>query len=301
MRTRTPFIAGLAPALLAATLSAAQAQAPASTLDHIVQTGRISIGYGESVSPFSYLDADGHPIGYSIDLCNRVAQLLQEQLSLPTLAIDYVRRTPSNRVALLDSGDIDIECVASTNTAERRKSVAFSIPHFLASVQFVALKDGGPRTIADLMGRSVASTQGTTVIGDLNAVNRAQNLNIAVVPTPDHQTAFDMMATGRVSAFAMDGTILSSMVANASDPGLYMLSAQGFGPPEPYGLMMRRDDAPFVEAVNAALAQIFSDGEIGSLYEKWFTMPIPPRGINLNLPMSDELAAAFAAPMPVAD
>lgn len=287
--------------LLLASMTAASGQAPASTLDRIAETGTIRIGYSPDSAPFSYLDADDTIIGYSIELCGRVAQLLQEQLGLAELDIVYVRRTPSDRVALLKNGDIDIECVASTNNAERRNSVAFSYPHFLTAVQFIALKDGGPHVVGDLKGRTVASTSGTTVIGELNAISREQNLNIAVVPTPDHETGFDLMATGRVSAFVMDGILLSTMAANAENPSLFAVSGDALGPPEPYGLMLRHDDAPFVAAVNAALLEIFTRGEIGPIYDRWFTKPIPPRGINLNLPMSAALEAAFAAPAVVGD
>lgn len=287
--------------LLLASVTAASAQAPASTLDRIAETGAIRIGYSPDAAPFSYTDTDGTVLGYSIELCDRVAQMLQQQLGLSELDIVYVRRTPSDRVALLKSGDMDMECVASTNNAERRKSVAFSYPHFLTAVQFVALKEGGPRVISDLKGRTVASTSGTTVITQINTASRVQNLNIAVMPTPDHETGFDLMATGRVSAFVMDGILLSTMAANAEEPSMFALSGDAFGPPEPYGLMLRLEDEPFQEAVNAALLEIFTTGEIGPIYDKWFTQPIPPRGINLDLPMSADLQAAFAAPAVVGD
>tara|TARA_R110002020_G_scaffold416251_4_gene625554 strand:+ start:475 stop:1377 length:903 start_codon:yes stop_codon:yes gene_type:complete len=291
----------VAAGLILATMGAAFAQAPASTLARIAETGTLRIGYSPDAAPFSYLDADGNVVGYSIDLCGRVAQSLQRQLGLDKLDVLYVRRTPSDRVALLQSGEIDIECVASTNNAERRKSVAFSYPHFVTAVRFVALKDGGPRFLADLKGRSVASTSGTTVIGEINAISRQQNLNIALMPAIDHETGFGLMATGRVSAFVMDGILLSNLVANADNPGLYQLSQDTVGPPEPYGLMMRRDDVAFKDAVNAILRQIFTDGEIEPIYDKWFTSPIVPRGVNLELPISEVLAAAFANPVEVGD
>lgn len=297
-RTARALLSGL---LLLVSATASSGQAPASTLDRIAETGTIRIGYSPDSAPFSYLDGDDTIVGYSIDLCKRVAELLQKQLGLAELDIAYVRRTPSDRVALLKNGDIDIECVASTNNAERRASVAFSYPHFLTAVQFIALKDGGPRVVADLKGRTVASTSGTTVISELNAISREQNLNIAVVPTPDHETGFDLMATGHVAAFVMDGILLSTMAANADDPSRYAVSSDAVGSPEPYGLMLRHDDAPFTEAVNAALFEIYTQGEIAAIYDQWFTNPIPPRGINLNLPMSAALQAAFATPTIVGD
>ncbi|MGV8831002.1 MAG: amino acid ABC transporter substrate-binding protein [Devosia sp.] len=287
--------------LLLDTAAGATAQAPVSTLDRIVETGTLRIGYSPDAAPFSYLDTDNTVVGYSIDLCVRVAELIQQQLGMDSLEIAYVRRTPSDRVALLQNGDIDIECVASTNNAERRNSVAFSYPHFMTAVQFVALKDSGLRTLADLKGRTVSSTSGTTVIGALNAASREQRLNIALMPTPNHETGFELMATGRVSAFVMDGILLSNMVANAQVPSRFQLSLDTVGPPEPYGLMVRHDDVAFKDAVNAALRHIFTGGEIAPIYKKWFTMPIGPQGINLQLPMSDLLAAAFAAPAEVTD
>lgn len=293
--------AALILALLLGASPGASAQAPESTLDRVMETGTLRIGYSPDAAPFSYLDGEGQVVGYSIDLCAQIAHLLQQQLGMDTLEIAHVRRTPSDRVALLQDGQIDLECVASTNNAERRKSVAFSYPHFLAAVRFAALKAGGPEVVADLKGRTVASTSGTTVIGELNAISRERGLNIAVMPTPDHETGFAMMASGRVSAFVMDDILLSNLIANAEDPDLFRLASDTLGPAEPYGLMMRRDDPAFKDAVNGALREIFTGGAIGPIYEKWFTTPIPPRGINLRLPMSSELAAAFAAPYSVGD
>lgn len=293
--------AGFLLAPLLGTVATSSGQAPAATLERIAETGVIRIGYSPDSAPFSYLDGNDAIVGYSIDLCTRIAELLQERLDLAKLEIAYVRRTPSDRVALLQSGDIDIECVASTNNTERRRSVSFSYPHFMTAVQFIALADGGPSVVADLEGRTVASTSGTTVIGELNAISRERGLNIAVLPTPDHQTGFELMSTGRVAAFVMDGILLSTMAANADDPSRYALSSDNLGPPEPYGLMMRHDDAPFTDAVNEALLQIYSSGEVRDMYDRWFTMPIPPHGINLHLPMSSELEAAFVNPMVVTD
>tara|TARA_R110000868_G_scaffold101346_3_gene279014 strand:+ start:4034 stop:4936 length:903 start_codon:yes stop_codon:yes gene_type:complete len=296
-----PLKAALTLVLMLAAPLHSHAQAPASTLDHIVETGTLRIGYSPDAAPFSYLDADGRVIGYSIDLCMQVARSLRAQLGMDKLDIAYVRRTPVDRVTLLQNGSIDIECVASTNTAERRKSVAFSYPHFITAVSFVALRDGGPRVLADLEGRTVASTSGTTVIAEINALSREQNLNIALTPTLDHETGFSLMASGRVSAFVMDDILLANLVANADDPGLYQLSEDAVGQPEPYGLMMRHDDLAFRNTVNAILHDLFTGGEILPIYQKWFNAPIAPNGVNLQLPMSDLLKTAFAVPTVVED
>ena len=279
----------------------ARAETPISTLDRIVETDTIRIGYSVDASPFSYLDTDKSVIGYSIDLCKQVADKLAEQLGLDTIAIKYVPRTPSDRVLLVQNGDIDIECVASTNTAERRKSVAFTYSHFMTATQFVTLRSQGFKRLADLSGRSVASTSGTIVIGQLTALNRSRSLNLAVVPTPTHEDGFDLMATERVSAFVMDGVFLASMVANAPDPSLFFISPDVLDAPAPYGFMIRRDDVAFRDAVNTALQEIYQSPEMTEIYDKWFNAPIPPHGVNLRMPMSDALKAAFAAPATVAN
>lgn len=279
----------------------AKAEAPASTLDRIVETGTIRIGYSVDSSPFSFVDTDKNVIGYSIDLCNRVVEKLADTLGLSEIAVRYVPRTPSDRVFLVHNGDIDIECVASTNNADRRKSVGFTFSHFMTATQFVTLRSQGLKRISDLSGRSVASTSGTIVIGQLSALNRSRSLNLAVVPTTTHEDGFDLMATERVSAFVMDGVLLASMVANAPDPTLFEISPEPLDAPAPYGFMIRREDTAFRDAVNAALAEIYQSPEITAIYDKWFNAPIPPHGINLRMPMSDALKAAFAAPVIIGD
>ncbi len=274
----------------------AMAQAPESTLKQIAETGVIKIGYSAEDVPFSYKLPDGTVTGYSTDLCIRVADLLKEKLGLAALAIEYVERTPRNRVGMLRDGQFDIECVASTNNAERRKSVGFTFNHFVTGSQFVSLKKSNLATISDLAGHTVAATYGTTNIGQLNTINRERGLHIAVTPAETHKDAFKLVTEGRASAFVMDGILLSAMVAGSANPEDYVLSSDALGWPEPYGLMVRRDDTAFRDAVNGALSRIYGSGEIQTIYDKWFTQPIPPNGINMRLPISAELREAFANP-----
>lgn len=277
------------------------AEAPASTLKKIAETGVIRIGYSAEGIPFSYRTADGEVMGYSTDLCLRVADRLKTRLGLSALAVEYVERTPSNRVAMLRDGDFDIECVASTNNAERRKSVAFSHSHFVAGTQFVSLKKNNLETVDDLAGKTVAATSGTINIGQLNAINRARGLHIAVLPVESHKAALELVAEGRASAFVMDGVLLAAMVANSGQADTFSLSRGTLGTPEPYGFMVRRDDEEFKNAVNAALLDIFSSGEVEVIYNKWFTMPIPPNGINMRLPISAALQKVFDDPASIGE
>lgn len=275
---------------------AAIAEAPASTLKKIAETGTIRIGHSGEDVPFSYKLPDGTVTGYSTELCVRVVDLLKEKLGLAKIDIEYVERTPRNRVAMLRDGDLDIECVASTNNAERRKSVSFSYSHFVTGTQFMSLKKNNLKTISDLAGHTVAATSGTTNIGQLNTINRERGLHIAVMPAESHRDAFKQVTEGRASAFVMDGILLAAFIAGTEHPEDYVLSSDALGWPEPYGLMMRHDDTEFRDAVNEALLKIYRSGEINGLYEKWFTRPIPPNGINMRLPMSDEIRSAFANP-----
>lgn len=298
--TRKPMprllLGALAALSLLACAGAARAEAPASTLKKIAETGTILIGYSREDFPFSYVEADGRITGYSTELCERIVDILKRKLSLSRLDIEYVERTPRNRVAMLRDGALDMECVASTNNAERRKSVGFTYPHFVTGTQFVSLKKNNLRTIGDLAGHTVAATSGTTNIGQLNTINRERGLNIAVMPAETHKDAFKLVTEGRASAFVMDGILLAGLVANSENPDDYALSSDALGWPEPYGLMVRREDPDFREAVNAALVEIYGSGEIEGLYEKWFNMPAGSAGINMHVPMSAEVRQAFSHP-----
>ncbi|GGC93751.1 amino acid ABC transporter substrate-binding protein [Vreelandella lutescens] len=266
-----------------------------NTLQRLSDTGTLRVGYGDT-APFSYEDEEGNVLGYSIELCRRVAAQLQQQLNLPTLDIEYVFRTPGNRVQLLNSGVIDIECNASTNNAERRRSADFSLSHFFVSVRFVSLKENHFFTLQDLAGRSVSVARGTVNVGQINQANREQQLNLSVVPVETLQEAFDLVTEGRVAAFAMDDILLSTMIAASNDPSAYALSEEAITAEEPLGLLMRRGDQPFVEQVNQALREIYQRGEMLELYERWFQQPLPGKGITLNVPISETLAQYFINP-----
>ncbi|MCF1449843.1 amino acid ABC transporter substrate-binding protein [Agrobacterium vitis] len=265
-------------------------------LDRILQTGVVRIGYSADDAPFSFLDASGKPIGYSIDLCSRVVDGLRLKYHRPDLKVQYEPRSAANRFAKVMDGTIDIECVSTTNTAERRKSVAFSYAHFLTATQFVSLKANDLHRIEDLAGRTVTSPVATNTIGYLNSINRSRNLNIAVVPSSDQPTAFAMVTEGRASAYVMDSILLAVTVANSGTPEKYSLSDDSLMDPEPYGLMFRKGDERFKADVNAVLRRIFQGDEIKATYDRWFMSPIPPNGINLNLPMSAALRKILQEP-----
>lgn len=225
------------------------------TLETIARTGTIRLGYADHNIPFSYLGTGAEPIGYSIELCLRVADSIKKKLGLPELKIDFVKRTPSNRITLLNDGTIDMECVASTNTEERRKAVWFSYSHFITGTRYVALKSSRLNTVADLAGRTVVVTTGTINISQLNVLNRKLGLNVAVLQNDSTEGGFEMVTENRASAFVMDDILLRSFVAETGKPDDYSISNEYLAPPQPYGLMLRRGDTGFRDAVNQALGK----------------------------------------------
>lgn len=283
------------PVVLAAllALSAARAQG-ADTLERIRGEGVLRIGYGDT-PPFSFRDESGRVTGYSIELCERVAEDIRRQLGLERIGIVYVPRTDMNRIPLLNEGRYDLECEASTNSEERRRSVAFALAHFFTETRFVSLARHDLRRVADLKGRSMAVALGTVTIGQIGRLNRERRLELSLVRAETVNGAFDLLARGEVSAFAMDDILLRFMVARTGNAALYRLSEESLTPALPYGFMMRLDDTAFHAAVNAALARIYGGAEMDALYDRWFRGPVPGLGVRLGVPQSPELAAHFAA------
>lgn len=288
---------GIAALLLTGYMATASAQdAPESTLEKIRQTKTVAIAYHADTPPFSYRTEDGKVLGYSIELCNRVVEHIRDRLALDKIDIDYVPATAATRFLLVKSGKVDMECSTTTNNAERREIVSFSYPHFITATRFVSKKASNLATIKDLSGRTVVSTTGTINVEQLQSRNRADNLNISVMLAKQYGEAFSLVEKDKASAFVMDGALLAGMVASSQTPSDYVISMEAFGPPEPYGILMRKDDETFKTAVNEELRAIFTSGEINDIYRRWFLSPVPPSGLNFNLPISPELQAAFLDP-----
>lgn len=279
---------------LAAQLWPARAEAPVSTLERIRREGALRIGYGQT-PPFSYSMPDGTVTGYSIEICLRVADDLKRQLGLERLEIAYVPRTAIDRIQLLNEGAYDLECEASTNTEERRRSAAFALGHFFTATRFVALAKSDLRAVDDLKGRSLAVALGTVNIGQVGKLNRDRRLQASVVTAETISDAFDLVTTGRASAFAMDDILLEMMVRATGTPDAYRISSEPVSDVLPYGFMMRRDDTAFHDAVNAALRRIYASPDIEPLYDRWFRAVLPGLGLRLDVPMGPELSAHFAS------
>jgi glutamate/aspartate transport system substrate-binding protein len=269
--------------------------AQASTLDKIKAADAIVIGNRESSIPFSYLDDNRSPRGYSMDICMHIVEAVKTRLGRPNLRVDYRLVTSNNRIPLMKEGAIDIECGSTTNNLERQKDVAFSVTTFVAQTRFLSRKSSAARILFHLKGKQVVATDGTTSLKQLVEFNERHKYNMTIVKGKDHAESFAMVDDGRALAFVMDDILLASLAASSRNPGDYTLSMQGLSV-EPYGIMLRRDDPAFKKLVDDAIIRLFESGEIYKIYNKWFTSPIPPKGINLNVPMSDILRKVIKKP-----
>jgi glutamate/aspartate transport system substrate-binding protein len=283
---------------LAAAFCAGQANAEelTGTLKNIKESGAITLGYRESSIPFSYLDDDQKPIGFAMDICYKIVEALKKELKLDKLEVKLNPVTPSTRIPLMANGTIDLECGSTTNNAERQKQVSFTNTHFLTASRFVSKKFSNLNSIDDLKGKSVVSTSGSTNIKQLTEANAARNMGVNIIAAKDHGEAFLMVETDRAAAFVMDDILLASFIAGSKEPDAYVISKEAFSKPEPYGIVMRKDDPAFKKVVDGATAALYESGEGQKLYDKWFMQKIPPKGLNLNAPISAELKHEFAKP-----
>jgi glutamate/aspartate transport system substrate-binding protein len=269
---------------------------PGGTLEKIQKTGAITIGHRDASVPFSYYDDKQQPVGYAMDLCLRVVDAVKNELKLPKLDVKYQLVTSANRIPLMANGTIDLECGSTTNNVARQKEVAFTITHFLTATRVVSKKSSNIRSIEDLKGKTLTSTSGTTNIKQLTELNTSKNMGMNIIPANGHSEAFQMVDTGRAVGFAMDDILLAGLVASSRNPSEFVISDFSLSLPEPYGIMMRRDDPAFKKVVDDAMSQIYKSGAINAIYEKWFLKPIPPRNINLNVPLSPQFKKVIANP-----
>jgi glutamate/aspartate transport system substrate-binding protein len=284
----------LALALLAFAAAPVLAQ-DSGTLKKIKDSGTITIGYRDASIPFSYLNDQQQPIGYAMDICGKIVDAVKTKLNMPNLKVALNPVTSSTRIPLMANGTIDLECGSTTNNAERKKQVDFGMTYFVIKYRYVAKKSANMNTIDDLKGQTVVSTAGTTDIKALNELNSAKNMGMNILSANDHPAAFLMVETGRAKAFLMDDILLAGLVANSKNPSEFHISSESLGV-EPYSLMLRRDDPEFKKLVDDTMTKLFKSGEIEKIYSKWFMSPIPPKNINLNVPISDSLKKVFANP-----
>jgi glutamate/aspartate transport system substrate-binding protein len=280
---------------LAAFAVPAAAQELTGTLKKIRDTGSITIGHRESSIPFSYLDDKQQPVGYAMDLCLKVVDAVKAQLKLPNLKVNLQPVTSSNRIPLLQNGTIDMECGSTTNSVQRQQQVAFGPTYFVINVTAAVKKNSSINSIADLNGKTVSTTSGTTSVPLIKSYEKAKGVDVKEIYGKDHAEAFLLLADDRASAFVMDDILLAGQIANARTPGEYRILTESLRQ-EPYSMMLRKDDPQFKGLVDRTVGAIMKSGEIDKIYAKWFTSPVPPKGVNLNFPMTPPIREAFRNP-----
>lgn len=265
------------------------------TLKKIAETGTITLGIRESSSPFSYLDDNNKPIGYSIELCDLIVADVKKALNKPGLTVKHVPVTSQTRIPLMTNSTIDLECGSTTNSKERQKQVAFGVSTFVTSVRMAVKTSTAFKTLDDLNGKPVVTTTGTTSDRYIKQNEQGHNLDVKNLYGKDHAESFMMLESGRADAFVMDDVLLAGLIAGAKNPKEFAIVGPAFSV-EPYGIMLRKDDPEFKTLVDNTLKGVMKSGEINKIYNKWFTQPIPPKNINLNLPMSEKLKEAIKSP-----
>ena len=280
--------------------AAAGVSAQEGTLAKIAELGEISVGHRDGAVPFSYYDDQQRPIGYAMDLCAKVVEAIKLKLDEPDLKVSYLPVTGATRMPLLANGTIDMECGTTTNNAERQRQVSFSNTYFVAGVRILSKKSAPIETMADAKGKTVVTLAGTTSVKVISEINAAQNLGLNVLSVKDLAEGMLTLQTERAVALIFDDVSIAGAAATSKNPDDFVMSAEPLSI-EPYGIMLRRDDEAFKEVVNATLDELYASGEINAIYDKWFVQAIPPRGINMNFPMSSQLKKVIAQPTDEAD
>ena len=281
--------------LLAALALALPAMAQEGTLKKVKDAGSITIGHRDASLPFSYYDDKQQPIGYAMDLCMKIVDAVKAELKLQKLDVKYQLVTSANRIPLMANGTIDLECGSTTNNVARQEQVWFTMTHFVTANRWAYKKSSNLGKLSDLKGKTIVSTAGTTNIKGMTEINAAQNLGMNIISANGHSEAFQMVETGRAVAFAMDDILLAGLVAQSRTPGDYAISAEATSV-EPYGIMVRRGDKAFKAVADAAMSNVYHSGQINAIYSKWFEKPVPPKGVNLNLPMGAAFKKVVANP-----
>ena len=289
LRIAAALAAGLAVALPAA------AQDLTGTLKKIKETGTITIGHRESSIPFSYLDDKQQPVGYAMDLCMKIVDAVKADLKMPNLKVALQPVTSANRIPLMQNGTIDLECGSTTNSVERQKQVAFGPTYFVINVTAAVKKDSGIRSLSDLNGKTISTTSGTTAVPLMKKYEKTANVDVKEIYGKDHAESFLLLATDRAEAFVMDDILLAGQIASSRSSDEFVIIPESLRQ-EPYSMMLRKEDAPFKALVDRSIGEVMKSGEIERIYARWFTTPIPPRGVNLNFPMTPAIREAFTSP-----
>ena len=284
----------VATAALAAGLSVGPSSAVAQTLKKIADSNKITVSYREASVPFSYLIGSSKSVGFSVELTEAIIDEVRKKVKKPNLEVAYMPVTSQNRIPLLVNGTYDLECGSTTNNSARGKDVQFAINHFYTGTRLLTKKTSGIKSYADLAKKTVASTTGTTNAQVIRKYSADKNLDLQLVLGKDHDDSLLLVENDRAVAFAMDDILLFGLMANSKNPASLEVVGESLQV-EPYACMLRKGDPEFKKLVDGTISRMMKSGEFSRLYKKWFESPIPPKGVNLNLPMSEQLKTNLKA------
>ncbi len=295
MKADKTLLTGAVLAALVLPLAGQAQEAATDTLQKIKNENVLVVGYREASIPFSYYDEQQHPIGYSMDYANLIIERIKQELNLPDLKVRLLPITSQNRISLLQNGTFDFECTTTTHNESRARQVDFTNSIFKVGTRLLAKADGGIKDFADLKGQSIVVGAGTTSEPIIRNMNIEKDMGMRIISAKDHSESFLMLSTGRVKAMMMDDALLAGERAKVRKPQDYVITGtpQSF---EVYGCMVRKGDDKLRALMNEVIAQAQTSGKAAEIYNKWFMQPIPPKQLNLDFPMSDEMKALFAHP-----
>jgi glutamate/aspartate transport system substrate-binding protein len=281
-------------ACLAFTTPAA-AEELSGTLKKIKDSGIIVLAHRESSIPFSYYDDKQQVVGYSYEIALKIVDAVKKELKLPKLEVKLIPVTPANRIQLIQNGTVDLECGSTTNNLERQKQVDFTNTIFIIGTRLMTKVNSGIKDFPDLAGKNVVTTAGTTSEQILRKMNEEKQMKMNLISAKDHGESFLTLETGRAVAFMMDDALLFGERAKAKKPADWIVvgTPQSY---EAYGCMLRKDDAAFKNLANETIAKLESGGAAEKLYNKWFKSPVPPKGLNLDFPLSEDMKKLFNNP-----
>ena len=282
----------LAFSILAFAASAVMAQAP-DTLAKIKERGAVNLGVRDS-SGLAFTLGGGKYVGFHTEMAERIVGDLSKDVG-KSLTINYQVITSQNRIPLIQNGTIDFECGSTTNNKARQKDVDFAYTTYVEEVRMAVNKKSGIHSIKDLNGKTVATTTGTTSVQTLRKNERAEGIDFKTVQGKDHADSFLLLEAGRADAFVMDGSILAANIAKAKNPKDFEITGEVLSV-EPIACMLPKGDAKLKKAIDDSIVRQIKDGSLAKLYDKWFTQPIPPNNVNLNMPASEGTKAAWANP-----
>lgn len=273
------------PLLLLNLLLGASALHAETVLERVAGGGKLIIAHRESSIPFSYLDTNKKPVGYAVDLCLKIAEAVQKKVGAKAVPVEFLMVTPANRISVIETGKADMECGSTTNNAERRQKVNFTIPHFITGARLLVRANSTVERIEDLNGKNLVSTKGTTPLKAAEQANRERLLGVKILEAPDHAKAVEMVETSAADAFVMDDVLLFGLASNRPNPAALKVVGK-FITTEPLAIMLPKNDPEFKKVVDTEMRRLIQSGEIYPIYAKWFAKPIPPNNQALNMPIS---------------